>query len=71
MVFNKKDQCIICLEDCSNKLCECDAFMHNHCLIKWNNSIYNPNSSTCPHCKKNIKIKEKKKLSQNYIYLYM
>jgi hypothetical protein len=70
MVFNKKDQCIICLEDCSNKLCECDAFMHNHCLIKWNNSIYNPNSSTCPHCKKNIKIKEKKNYPK-IIYIHI
>ena len=70
MVFNEKDQCIICMEDCSDKLCECNAFMHIHCLIEWNNSIYNINQSTCPHCKRAVNIKEKKKYHK-IIYIYL
>ena len=70
MIFKEKDQCIICMEDCSDKLCECNAYMHLHCLIEWNNSIYNINQSTCPHCKRNITIKEKKKYHK-IIYIYL
>jgi len=72
MVFNEKRQCIICMENCSNKLCECDAFMHIKCLNKWNNSIYNLNinNSTCPHCKRLINIKEKK-IYHKIIYIYL
>ena len=66
MVFTKKDkllekdQCIICFENCSHKFCECNAVIHKSCLIEWNNSIYNTNKSKCPHCKRNINIKEHK-----------
>jgi hypothetical protein len=70
MVYNDKDKCIICMEYCSYKLCECNAFMHLHCFLKWNNSIYNINQSTCPHCKKPVHINEKKKYHK-IIYIYL
>ena len=58
MVF-KKENCIICLENCSEKICECNAFIHKSCLKKWNDSIYNMDQETCPHCKREIILKEK------------
>ena len=56
----EKDQCIICFENCSHKFCKCNAVIHKSCLKEWNNSIYNTNKSKCPHCKRNINIKEHK-----------
>ena len=58
MVFNKEN-CIICLENCSEKICECNAYIHKSCLEKWNDSIYNVNQKTCPHCRREIILKEK------------
>jgi len=65
MVFTKnklldKEKCIICMENCSHKFCKCNAVIHKSCLKEWNNSIYNTNKSKCPHCKRNITIKEHK-----------
>jgi len=59
MVFNK-GQCIICMEKCTHNFCKCNAVIHKSCLKEWNNSIYNTNKSKCPHCKRNITIKEHK-----------
>ena len=68
MVFNKEN-CIICLENCSEKICECNAYIHKSCLEKWNDSIYNVNQKTCPHCRREIILKEKCcKKFLNYIY---
>ena len=57
MVFNKEN-CIICLENCSEKICECNAYIHKSCLEKWNDSIYNVNQKTCPHCRREIILRE-------------
>ena len=57
MVFNKEN-CIICLENCTEKICECNAYIHKSCLEKWNDSIYNVNKKTCPHCKSEIILRE-------------
>ena len=58
MVFNKEN-CIICFENCSEKICECNAYIHKSCLEKWNDSIYNVNQKTCPHCRREIILREK------------
>ena len=57
MVFNKEN-CIICLEKCTENICECNAYIHNTCLEKWNDSIYNVNQKTCPHCRREIILRE-------------
>ena len=57
MVF-KKENCIICLEKCTEKICECNAYIHKPCLEKWNDSIYNVNQKTCPHCRREIILRE-------------
>jgi hypothetical protein len=48
------NQCIICLEKCNNSICICNAYYHDECLKKWNDSIYNLNKSKCPHCRNEI-----------------
>ena len=58
-----ENKCIICLDKCSYKPCKCNAYIHEECLIKWNESIYNNNLNSCPHCKNiinynNINIKK-------------
>ena len=58
MVYTKEN-CIICFENCSEKICECNAYIHKSCLEKWNDSIYNVNQKTCPHCRRKIILKEK------------
>ena len=65
MVFTKnklldQEKCIVCMENCSHKFCKCNAVIHKSCLKEWNNSIYNTNKSKCPHCKRNIHMKEHK-----------
>ena len=47
--------CIICLEYCNNKPCNCNKYIHQKCLKEWNDSIYNINQKTCPYCKNIIK----------------
>jgi hypothetical protein len=46
-----ENKCIICWDKCSYKPCKCNAYIHEECLIKWNDSVYNNNLNSCPHCK--------------------
>lgn len=65
IVFDKEEQCLICLETSNNlneinkmqlhttftTTCNCNCFFHNTCLFHWVNT-----RKSCPICHKNMQI---------------